>query len=188
KPKPPTTPTPSFILFRKIYIKPEILASVPCNTNYISGLWRKTMAQIAKIEAKTQILCPPAKVYDFFKCKGNQFINVLPLIFKSIKLLEGEEGQAGNVKLVEFVLGTTMSVKVKTEAINDAERSITFVALEGDILNLYISFKVKLTVSDGFVLFCFEFEKANDWSPNPDIYAKLAVGITKGLDLYLLFH
>ncbi|KAI3462611.1 hypothetical protein Pfo_019274 [Paulownia fortunei] len=146
------------------------------------------MSQTAKIEAKAHIICSPAKVYDFFKCKGNHFINVLPLIFKNVKLLEGEEGQAGNIKLVEFVLGTTISVKVKTEAINDAERSITFVALEGEILNLYLSFKVKLTVSHGYVLFCFEFEKANDCVPNPDIYAKLAVEITKGLDLYLLTH
>ncbi|KAI3462609.1 hypothetical protein Pfo_019272 [Paulownia fortunei] len=146
------------------------------------------MAQTAKIEAKAQIICSPAKVYDFFKYNINQFITMCPQIFKTVQLLEGEEGEAGNVRLFEYVLGTTMSAKVKTEAINDGEKSITFTALEGDLMQVYTSFAAKVTVTDGSVVWCIEFEKANDLAPNPDHYANLAVEITKGLDLYLLTH
>ncbi|GFP78837.1 mlp-like protein 31 [Phtheirospermum japonicum] len=152
------------------------------------------MAQLAKIEAKADIKCPPAKVYDFFKYDMNKFIDMFPQIFKSAQLLEGEEGQAGNVKLFEYVLGCIdgvgkrMSVKVKSEAINDGERSITFRVIEGDVLELYTSFAAKVTVTGGSVSWHIEFEKANDSAPNPDNYAALAVEITKGLDLYLLAH
>lgn len=79
-----------------------------------------------------------------------------------------------------------MSVKVKTEEINDEERSITMKVLEGDILQLYSSFGAKISVTDGFVNWTLEFEKNNDSAPNPDDYAKLATQITKVLNLYLL--
>ncbi|KAG8373796.1 hypothetical protein BUALT_Bualt11G0062400 [Buddleja alternifolia] len=147
------------------------------------------MAQIAKIEAKAEIKCDPAKLYDFFKYNMTQFVNLAPHIFKGAQLVEGEEGHVGNVKLFEYVLGIIpMTVKVKTEAINDEERSITFKALEGNLMQLYSSFGSKVTFTDGFIKWCIEFEKANDLAPNPDIYAILAVEISKGLDAYLLNH
>lgn len=63
------------------------------------------MAQIAKTEAKVEITSPPAKVYDFFKNSLNNFVQLFPQVFKSSQLVEGEEGQVGNVKLIEYVLG-----------------------------------------------------------------------------------
>lgn len=86
------------------------------------------------------------------------------------------------------MIGKTMTMKVQTEEINDGEKSITFRALEGEIMQVYPSFGAKLTVTDGSVQWCIEFEKTNDSAPNPDNYAKLAVEVTKGLDLYLLNH
>lgn len=63
------------------------------------------MAQIAKTEAKVEITSPPEKVYDFFKNNLNNFVHLFPQVFKSAKLIEGEEGQVGNVKVLEYVLG-----------------------------------------------------------------------------------
>ncbi|KAK6128545.1 hypothetical protein DH2020_037689 [Rehmannia glutinosa] len=120
------------------------------------------MAQIAKIEAKEDIKCSSAKFYDFLKYDINKFTNMFPQIFKSAQLVEGEEGQAGNVKFFEYVIGKALTAK------------------------LYTSFKAKVTVSDGTVTWCLEFEKANDLAPNPDQYAAVAVEVTKGLDFYLL--
>ncbi|XP_057791536.1 kirola-like [Salvia miltiorrhiza] len=144
------------------------------------------MAQIAKLEAKAEITSPPAKVYDFFKYNLNNFVHVFPQVFKSAKLIEGEEGCAGNVKLVEYVLGKAMSLKVKTDEINDGERSMTMRAVEGDILQLYSTFVCKISITDGSVNWSFEFEKNNESAPNPDDYAKLATKLSKVLDLYLL--
>ncbi|GER28854.1 polyketide cyclase/dehydrase and lipid transportsuperfamily protein [Striga asiatica] len=144
------------------------------------------MAQIGKLEAKAEIKCPPAKVFNFFKYDMNKFTDMFPQIFKGAQLLEGEEGQAGNVKSFDYVLGKAMNAKAKTEAINEGERSISLSVLEGDILNLYKSFKAKISVDDGHVTWCIEFEKADESAPNPDDYAALAVEITKGLDHYLL--
>ncbi|CAA0841083.1 MLP-like protein 31 [Striga hermonthica] len=74
---------------------------------------------------------------------------MFPQVFKGAQLLEGEEGQAGNIKSFDYVLGKAMHVKAKTEAINDEERSISLSALEGDVLKLYKSFSAKISVGDG---------------------------------------
>ncbi|KAK6152836.1 hypothetical protein DH2020_012475 [Rehmannia glutinosa] len=145
------------------------------------------MAQMAKIEDKTQIMCAPPKVYNFFKNDLTELTKIVPQLFQSVKVIDGNKGQAGGVIQYELlILGKAMTAKVKTEAINDEEKSISFVILEGDIMELYKSFKAKVTVGDGTAMWCLEFEKANDSAPNPDQYATLAVEITKGLDLYLL--
>ncbi|KAL8034737.1 hypothetical protein ABFX02_12G048800 [Erythranthe guttata] len=144
------------------------------------------MAQIAKIEAKAEIKCSPAKFYDFWKYNMTQFSNVLPHIFVKSQLVEGKEGQDGNIKLLNYIFGKPVYVKVKTEEINDKERSIAFVALEGEVKKEYNSFVARVTVGDGSVTWCLEFEKANDSVPNPDDYAQLFVEITKGLDSHLL--
>ncbi|KAH6834447.1 hypothetical protein C2S53_004182 [Perilla frutescens var. hirtella] len=144
------------------------------------------MSQIAKIEAKAEITSPAAKVYDFFKNNLNNFVYLFPQVFKSAHLIEGEEGHVGNVKLIEYVLGKAMSVKVKTEEISDAERSMTLRVIEGDITQLYSSFAAKLTFTDGCVNWSIEFEKNNDKTPNPENYVELATQITKALDVYLL--
>ncbi|PIN19726.1 hypothetical protein CDL12_07591 [Handroanthus impetiginosus] len=145
------------------------------------------MAQIAKIEAKAEIKCSPAKVYDFFKNKMTQFPNIYPQVYKKVELLEGEEGQAGNIIHFEYVIGNeTMAAKMKTEAINEGEKSITFRAFEGEIMQIYTTFVAKVTVADGYVTWSIEYEKANDSAPIPDNYTTLAAKVTKGLDAYLL--
>ncbi|PIN14810.1 hypothetical protein CDL12_12560 [Handroanthus impetiginosus] len=144
------------------------------------------MTQIAKTEAKAEIKSSPVKVFDFLKYNLNQFLHMFPQAFKKVELLEGEEGQAGNVRLLEYALGNEpMTAKVKTEAINEDEKSITFIPIEGEIMRIYTTFVAKVTVGDGYVMWSIEYEKANDSVPNPDSYAKLAAQITKGLDAYL---
>lgn len=56
---------------------------------------------------------------------------------------------------------------------------MTFVVLEGELMQAHTSFMVKITVTDASVNWCIQFEKANDSAPNPDHYAKLAVGVAK---------
>ncbi|PIN19723.1 hypothetical protein CDL12_07588 [Handroanthus impetiginosus] len=144
------------------------------------------MTQIAKAEAKAEIKSSPVKVFDFLKYNLNQFLYMFPQAFKKVELLEGEEGQAGNVRLLEYAFGNEpMTAKVKTEAINEDEKSITFIPIEGEIMQIYTTFVAKVTVGDGYVMWSIEYEKANDSLLNLDSYAKLAAQITKGLDAYL---
>ncbi|XP_047939490.1 MLP-like protein 165 [Salvia hispanica] len=144
------------------------------------------MAQMAKLETKAEITNPPAKVYDFLKYNLNKFVDLFPQVYKSFKLIEGEEGHAGNVKIVEYVIGKTMTAKVKTEEINDEQRSMIMRVIEGEVLKLYPTLLCKISVSDGCVNWSIQFEKTNDSTPKPDAYAQVAAHVTKLMDLYLL--
>lgn len=84
------------------------------------------------------------------------------------------------------VEGIPMIVKAKVEAIDDDKRSLTFVAMDGDIMQMYKSFKAILNVNDGFANWLVEYEKALEASPSPDIYAALAVKASNLVDNYLL--
>lgn len=81
-----------------------------------------------------------------------------------------------------------MTAKIRTEEVNDGERSLSFRAVEGDILELYSSFTAKFTANDGFVHLSLEYVKNNESAPNPDNYAQVGVKVIKGIDLYLLNH
>ena len=165
------------------------------------------MAQIAKLETKAEITNPPAKVYDFLKYNINKFVNLFPQVFKSFKLIEGEEGHSGNVKIVEYVIGQSfhlrvffyrnilkheshtgkaMTAKVKTEELNDEERSMIMRVVEGEILQLYPTFLCKISVSDGCMNWSIQFEKTSDSTPKPDAYVQVLAHVTKLMDLYLL--
>lgn len=81
-----------------------------------------------------------------------------------------------------------MSAKVKIEAIDERNRSITYKVLEGEIMQLYKSVKVTLKISHGFAKWTFEYEKAHEGAPSMDDYANFTELVSKGLDAYLLSH
>ncbi|XP_051114404.1 kirola-like [Andrographis paniculata] len=146
------------------------------------------MAQIDMISVKTEIKSAPSKIYNFNKYNMSQYVNLNPQIVKKVEVIEGEEGKIGNVKLIEYVIGKPMSLKMKVVELDDEEKSITFDVLEGDLLQMYSSFKVRVSASEGCATWSIEFEKLNEAVPNPDIYTKVADGLTKLLDAYLLTH
>ena len=79
-----------------------------------------------------------------------------------------------------------MTAKVKIEALDNENKLITFAILEGEILNLYTSFKADLQVVDaGYAKWSIEYEKANESAPDPEVYRNFAVMMSKGLDAYL---
>ncbi|KAL2522408.1 Polyketide cyclase/dehydrase and lipid transport superfamily protein [Forsythia ovata] len=145
------------------------------------------MSQKLEATAELKYASSADKFYVFFKNNMNDLINVFPASFKSVQLLEGEEGSIGCVKLWNYVIGgIPMTVKAKTEAIDDDKRSITFVAFDGDLMQLYKSFKATLTVNDGFANWSIEYEKAHEAVPSPDIYAALTIKVSNLVENYLL--
>ena len=80
------------------------------------------------------------------------------------------------------------TAKALIEAIDDAAKIITFSILEGDLLKVYKSFKVTLSVSDGLAKWSFEYEKSTILSPPPQLYVPLAVTLCTLVDAYLLIN
>ncbi|KAL2499501.1 Polyketide cyclase/dehydrase and lipid transportsuperfamily protein [Abeliophyllum distichum] len=84
--------------------------------------------------------------------------------------------------------GIPMMMKLRTEAINDAERSITYKALDGDVIKLYKVFQFTITPGNGVAKWTIVYEKAAASVPPPEIYGVFATAITAVVDLHLLTH
>ncbi|KAL2456145.1 Polyketide cyclase/dehydrase and lipid transport superfamily protein [Forsythia ovata] len=141
------------------------------------------------LEVTPPIKSSPDKFYDFFKYHTGDLITVFPASFKSVQILEGEDGKVGCVKLWNyFIGGIPMTMKLRTEAINDAEKSITYKALDGDVIKLYKDFQFTITPGNGVAKWTIVYEKAAELVPPPEIYGVFAIAITEVVDLHLLTH
>lgn len=83
------------------------------------------------------------------------------------------------------MIGKPITAKAKVIAQDDENKSIVIEMIEGELMQLYTSFRSKITVAEGSLQWCLEFEKANELVPNPDDYVALVTEVTKGLDAYL---
>ncbi|KAL0283860.1 UNVERIFIED_CONTAM: MLP-like protein 43 [Sesamum angustifolium] len=128
-----------------------------------------------ELEGSSPISSSADKFYSFFKNDMNELVNIAPATFQSVDLISGEDGSVGAVKRWKYVL-------------DDGARSITFRAVEGDVLQLYKTFQFTLAVSDGLAQWTILYERALPTAPPPDAYITFANVNSKLVDLYLLTH
>ncbi|CAA3000592.1 MLP 34 [Olea europaea subsp. europaea] len=140
------------------------------------------------LEVTPPIRCSPDKFYDFFKNHMSDLLTVFPASFNSVQVLEGENGKVGCVKVWNFVAGITQMIKLRAEAINDAERTITYKAIEGDLMILYKVFQFTIAPGNGVAKWTIVYEKTSELVPPPEIYGVFSISITEVVDLYLLTH
>ncbi|XVF85375.1 hypothetical protein PTKIN_Ptkin17bG0112600 [Pterospermum kingtungense] len=90
------------------------------------------MAQIVKVEAQTEIKSSSDKLYDIFRNKIYLLSKICPQEFKDGKVLQGDWNSVGCVREWSYTAaGNTETVKETIEAIDDKNKSITFVVLVG---------------------------------------------------------
>ncbi|KAL0450075.1 UNVERIFIED_CONTAM: hypothetical protein Slati_1563900 [Sesamum latifolium] len=119
------------------------------------------MDQLEKVEASTQISSSADKFYSFFRNDMNQLLTIIPDIIQTVELIQGEEGSVGAAKRWKFLLGgISLSMDMETLALDDDARSITFKAIDGDVLLLYKTYQFTIAVSDGLVHWTILYEKA----------------------------
>ncbi|KAL0450073.1 UNVERIFIED_CONTAM: hypothetical protein Slati_1563700 [Sesamum latifolium] len=144
---------------------------------------------LEKVEGSTPISSSADKFYSFFKNEMNELVNVAPASFQTVELIRGEDGSVGAVKRWKYVIGgISLSVDLETLALDDGARSITYAAVDGDVLVLYKTFQFTLAVSDGLAQWTIFYERALPTSPPPDAYIPFAIVNSKLVDLYLLTH
>ncbi|KAL0283861.1 UNVERIFIED_CONTAM: hypothetical protein Sangu_2864100 [Sesamum angustifolium] len=147
------------------------------------------MDQLEKLETSIPISSSADKFFNFFRNDMNLLVNVVPANFQSVELISGEDGSVGAVKRWKYVLGEiSLSVDLETVAIDDGARSISFKAVDGDVLVLYMTYGFTIAVSDGLVVWTIFYEKAFITAPPPDAYAAFATMASKLVDIYLLTH
>ncbi|XP_051115468.1 MLP-like protein 34 [Andrographis paniculata] len=147
------------------------------------------MAQTSQLAVKADIKSSPEKFYNFLIHNASQLPTILPHIVQKAEVVQGQEGQPGSVMHIKYLVGDKPgSAKFQTQKVDGVNKIIIFVAVEGEILGFYVTFAVEIVIGKNQVQWNFNYEKANDSVPDPDMYANLAVAATKALDVYLLVN
>ncbi|GFP91548.1 mlp-like protein 423 [Phtheirospermum japonicum] len=147
----------------------------------------------SKVEVEVEMKSKSDKVWHSIRESTDVFPKALSHNYKSIEVLEGDGKSAGSIRLVTYQPGLpdiTKPAKEKVEKMDEANKTLSYSVIEGDVLQYYKNFKASLSVSpkgDGSVVkwWC-EFDKASDEVPNPDLIRDFATKNFQDLDAYIL--
>ncbi|KAK7407500.1 hypothetical protein VNO78_09453 [Psophocarpus tetragonolobus] len=145
------------------------------------------MAQICVLEEKVQLKSCPEKFYNFLKSQ-NQCIpnNVHSEKVHGVEVHEGNWNTSGSVKLWKYIIEGKEEMFKEKVIMDEANKIITYVAVGGNALELYKSYRAILKVEKGILKLRIEYEKLNDNIPHPKKYQQFFVNIVKDIDANLV--
>ncbi|CAI9096007.1 OLC1v1032067C1 [Oldenlandia corymbosa var. corymbosa] len=147
---------------------------------------------IGKLVTKTKVKSSPNAIYDIYAHKPYELISVAPDVFQSLDLLDGLWGVFGCVFSLTYVDGGKIrTMNVKVAAIDDANKTVTYMIIAGDLLSLYTTLSATVQVGtdpDGmmnFVTWTLDYVKLLPTSPDPISLMNLAITGVEGIDAKL---
>ncbi|XP_054810308.1 MLP-like protein 43 [Prosopis cineraria] len=149
------------------------------------------MSVASSLEADVELKTSALKFLEIFSTRIYELVTVSPDTVQSLEIVEGEWGTVGFVFLAHYTLdGKAQVVKEVVESINITELSITFKVMEGDLLEIYNSFKFVLKVTanvlSGSVLhLTLEYEKPSTDTPDPTSLLEAVIQLSKDVDAYV---
>ncbi|XP_023524704.1 MLP-like protein 34 [Cucurbita pepo subsp. pepo] len=149
------------------------------------------MAQISQVSADVKIQSSADKFYAFFRHKMHHLPQIFSKNLHSFEFLEGNDFTPGSLMHWSYDIVGPAKMKAKVADVDEENKSITYEAVEGDILSQYTLLRSKFRAYDdvenggAIVNWSFEFEKANENIPSPEAYLEFVSKISIGLDAYL---
>ncbi|KAL4569433.1 hypothetical protein LXL04_025071 [Taraxacum kok-saghyz] len=149
------------------------------------------MALIGKKVAQFEIKSKCDVFHELWKTDPHQIPNVSPTTYQNCQTLEGEVGTVGSVLLWHYFHdGKDSVVKTLIEEIDEGKKSVTFKALDGDLLKIYKIFVVHIHVdtygSNNLVTWTIEYEKLSPDVPDPDKLFDFFEKVTKDIETHHL--
>ncbi|XP_051145936.1 MLP-like protein 423 [Andrographis paniculata] len=151
------------------------------------------MSEMAStIEMEVELKSSANQIWEALKNLTTLFPKAMPHIYKSIEVLEGDGQSVGSIRLVKIHSGIPeiSSKKVKLEKVDEANKSVEYTVIGGDLLHYFKIFKWKTMVSskgDGSVVkWSCNYDKVNEDFPNSNIVKEFTIKKFKELDAYLL--
>ena len=150
------------------------------------------MAKVVSLELELKV--PAKKLWEGIRESVTLFPKILPSLFKSIEIVEGDGSSVGTVRYIKYgdgMAGMTFG-KEKIVAVDEGNMCVTVSLIEGELLGFYKVFKPTLKVLPGgdanscLVKWTVEYEPASAEVPPPDMVKESAVKTFKALEGYLM--
>jgi|UniRef100_A0A2N9FPE9 hypothetical protein len=147
------------------------------------------MALQGKVGTEIEIKASPDKYYNVFKSTAYHVPNAAPDHIQGVEVHEGDWETHGSVKIWKYTVEGESGVFKEKVEYDDANRAVTLVGVEGDIMKEYKTFKPTYQVvpkgTGSLAKLTIEYEKLRADVPAPNKYVTLMVNITKGIDEHL---
>ncbi|XP_057960807.1 MLP-like protein 43 [Malania oleifera] len=157
---------------------------------YLRNIGRRSMGGLAeKLEVEAEIKSPADKFYNIFRRQMHHLPNCSARVH-NINLHQGGWETEGSIKQWTYVADGKVETAKEKVVVDEKNRMVTLVVVEGDPLKYYKAYSVILKVipkgEGGIAKWTLEYEKLNEDAPDPHAYLDLALNITRDLDASLL--
>ncbi|KAL7132308.1 hypothetical protein ABFS83_12G064600 [Erythranthe nasuta] len=145
------------------------------------------MGLSGKLVSKVDIKSEGDVFHEIFRERPHHISDMSPDHIQSCDLHDGQWGTVGSTVYFNYTHdGKERVAKEIIEAIDEENKSVTYKVIEGDLMELYKTFKltahVDTTGEDNVVTWTFEYEKMSDDIPDPHTLMDFCLAMTKNID------
>ncbi|KAI3466977.1 hypothetical protein Pfo_023640 [Paulownia fortunei] len=149
------------------------------------------MGLTGKLVSQTDIKSDGDVFHEIFRDRPHHISGMSPGNIQNCDLHHGEWGTVGSVIYWNYTHdGKERVSKQIIEAIDEKKKSVTFKLIEGDLMELYKTFKITVHVDtsgdDNLVTWTFEYEKLSEDVPHPHTLMDFCLNITKDIETHHL--
>ncbi|KAK4400048.1 Kirola [Sesamum angolense] len=128
--------------------------------------------------------------FHLFKHKLHHIKNICPQKIQSVNLIAGDWGTVGSVISWNYTKDGFLSLQRRSLRPWTRKRSITYKVTEGDLMAVYNTFKLAVSVDsngeDNVVTWTVEYEKKNESVPEPSTFLDFCFSATKEIERHYM--
>ncbi|KAK4430314.1 Kirola [Sesamum alatum] len=149
------------------------------------------MGLSGKLVSQIDIKCDGDVFHEIFRERPHHISGMSPQHIQNCDLHDGQWGTVGSVIYWNYTHeGKEKVAKEIIEAIDEEKKSVTFNVIDGDLMELYKTFKLTVHVDtngdDNLVTWTIEYEKLNEDVPDPDSVMEFCLSVTKDIEKHHL--
>ncbi|KAJ7967039.1 MLP-like protein 28 [Quillaja saponaria] len=149
------------------------------------------MALQGKVETAVEIKVPADKFYKIWSKQAHHVPTASPNHVETVHVHEGDWETDGSIKVWKYNIGESPKVVKEKVVLNDEDKSVTMIGLEGDVMQEYKAMKIVFHANpkeedSSLVKVSIEYEKIKEEIPTPNNYLDLMVNVFKDIEAHLL--
>ncbi|CAL8995146.1 unnamed protein product [Prunus brigantina] len=147
--------------------------------------------KLETLEAEVEIKSNADRLYKVFSNQHHAFPNASSDHVHDVVVHEGDWETSGSIKLWTYTADGNVEIFKEKMEIDEANKWVSFTALEGHVLEQYRSYKISFQVTPkseggGLVKITIHYGKLNDNDPPPHKYLRFAINVVHDMDAHLL--
>ncbi|KAF8040162.1 hypothetical protein BT93_B2402 [Corymbia citriodora subsp. variegata] len=147
------------------------------------------MTLAGTLETELELKSPADKYFKRISSELHQAPNASSDKVHAVEVHEGDWETPGSVKIWTYTMNGKQEVLKDKIEVDEAKKSVTFVAVDGHVLEKYKSYKVTLHIvpkgEASVAKITVDFEKQHESHDDPKDYLQFVISLIKDIDEHL---